>query len=128
MDKSLQDSANSYLEVSKLLRDERDMFRNCALGLLEMLGSFGGALLPRQTLCPRATGGRSGGAEVRDPAEEGVEQHLPDLEGEVRGGDDRQAAVVPISLWPPAGLRGPHNRQDAEAPARDEYLSSPRHS
>lgn len=37
MDKSLQDSANSYLEVSKLLRDERDMFRNCALGLLEML-------------------------------------------------------------------------------------------
>lgn len=123
MDKSLQDSANSYLEVSKLLRDERDMFRNCALGLLEMLGSFRGPMSPRQTLCSRATGGRCGGAEVRDSAEEGVAQRVPDLEGEVRGRDDRQAAVVPAPLLAPAGLRDPYNREDAATPARAEYLS-----
>ena len=41
VDYSLRDSASSYIEASILLRDERDLFRNCALELLDMLGSDG---------------------------------------------------------------------------------------
>lgn len=41
MDYSLRDSASSYIEASILLRDERDLFRNCALELLDLLGSDG---------------------------------------------------------------------------------------
>ncbi|KAK8817029.1 hypothetical protein WA556_002927, partial [Blastocystis sp. ATCC 50177/Nand II] len=37
VDYSLRDSASSYIEASILLRDERDLFRNCALELLDLL-------------------------------------------------------------------------------------------
>lgn len=38
VDISLRDSAQSYIEASNLLSNERDSFRNCALELLWEMG------------------------------------------------------------------------------------------
>lgn len=108
-----------------LLRDERDLFRNCALEMLDMLGNGWSRLSTcRQRCHPGALRGGSGDHQVRHSEEEGVEEPHQPLAGQICHHYDRQADLVPAVIEHDHEGRHHHHRQDAQEPALHESLST----